>query len=417
MVTPKVPHANLPPDLGGASLGESEPSRPSLGLYIHWPFCVSKCPYCDFNSFVGQNIDTDAYLNAYLAQIDHFHSRTPNHTLRTIFFGGGTPSLMPPSITRALIERARGLWTCAPDMEITLEANPNTVDRDKFEAFKHAGINRLSIGIQSFDDASLTFLGRNHSAHEGTRAIHTAREIYDRVTFDLIYARPHQTLRQWEDELTHALTFNTTHLSLYQLTIEPGTAFAPRFERGEIILPQDELSADLYTLTRDVMARFGFYDYEVSNYAKPGFESQHNLIYWRYQDYVGIGPGAHGRFYEGGDKIATTQHKAPDAWVAQVLAGNHGRQQIITPTQQMMECMMMGLRLREGVSLDFTRPMHELINHDNVTRAVWQSIEKKIPHLMAEGYVNSSDCDTIALTHEGRLRLNSLLQYLCRTKE
>lgn len=382
-------------------------SRP-LGLYIHWPFCVSKCPYCDFNSFVGQNINEDAYRRAYLAQIDYFYTQTPHHTLHTIFFGGGTPSLMPPGLTHALIQHAQNLWTCADHMEITLEANPNTVDRERFEHFKDAGINRLSIGIQSFHQESLTFLGRNHSVMDGVRAIDLACSIYhDRVTFDLIYARPDQTLKQWHEELTYALSFGTAHLSLYQLTIEPGTAFAPRYERGDIILPHEELSADLYRMTHDITAHHGLCDYEVSNYARPGYESQHNMIYWRYQDYVGIGPGAHGRFQnEKGEKIATVQHKAPELWLNQVLNQNtHGRMHSVTLAQQFKEWIMMGLRLKEGVCIN------TVWNEKFLNDPLWPTLQPKIRALVDEGYMHTAPTH-MALTPEGRLRLNQIIGFL-----
>lgn len=369
-----------------------------LGLYIHWPFCISKCPYCDFNSFVGNTMDAASFAAAYHAQMQAFFERTSDHTLHTVFFGGGTPSLMPPALTESLIDQALRLWRCDEDIEITLEANPNTMDHAKFLDFKHAGINRLSLGVQSFDDQALSFLGRNHSAAEAIAAIETALKTYDRMTFDLIYARPGQTLNAWEDELSYALSFGTSHLSLYQLTIEPGTAFAPRYDRGEIILPKDELAADLYTLTRDVTARHGLSDYEVSNYAKPGQESQHNLIYWRYDDYVGIGPGAHGRFMQDQEKIATVQHKAPTPWMEGVLQNkDHGRCTVITPAQQEHERWMMGLRLHEGIVLRTN------------------TLPLKMQELIKHGYMHSikdGSLMRVYVNHEGRLRLNSILGYL-----
>ncbi|MBX9976939.1 MAG: radical SAM family heme chaperone HemW [Alphaproteobacteria bacterium] len=367
-----------------------------LGLYIHWPFCLSKCPYCDFNSFVGKAIDINSYTRAYMHELERFHGKTKDHTLKTIFFGGGTPSLMPPTLTAAIIEKAQNLWNHEDAMEITLEANPSTAEIGRFQDFKAAGINRLSVGIQSFDDAQLKFLGRGHSADEGIKAIDLAQKLFERVTFDLIYARPDQTFDEWRRELTFALTFGTSHLSLYQLTIEPGTAFAPRYDRGEIVLPEDDMAADLYALTHDLTKVAGLPMYEVSNHAKPGLESQHNLIYWRYQDYVGVGPGAHGRYINSnGEKIATEQHKAPEIWVNNVLEKGSGtvRQSIVTIEEQSREKLMMGLRLREGVMIDSSIP------------------SARLEKLHAHGDIHLSD-NHLKLTDQGFPRLNAVLRYM-----
>ena len=331
-----------------------------------------------------------------MRELDRVFSNTQQHYLKTIFFGGGTPSLMPPSLTEKIIQKAKHLWESHDNLEITLEANPSTAEINRFQNFKHAGVNRLSIGIQSFDENALTFLGRNHNAKEGITAIELAQKIFDRVSFDLIYARPDQPLDAWEKELSFALQFNTSHLSLYQLTIEPGTAFAPRYERGEIVLPNEELSADLYLATLDIMEKAHVPYYEVSNFSKHSLESHHNLIYWRYQDYVGIGPGAHGRYYKQGQKIATEQHRAPDIWLKHVLENHNGdhRMTHISRTEQMRERLMMGLRLREGVTLaDDTIP------------------NDRLDILKQQGDITLKN-NHITLTTQGMLRLNGILRYL-----
>ncbi len=372
----------------------------SLGLYIHWPFCLSKCPYCDFNSFVSNTIDIEEYTQAYMHELERFYAETSAHILQTIFFGGGTPSLMPPSLTAQLIEKAQTLWCHNDSLEITLEANPSTAETSRFQAFKDAGINRLSIGIQSFSDNDLHFLGRGHSANEGMKAIDMAQKIFNRVSFDLIYARPSQTLSDWEKELRQGLAFGTTHLSLYQLTIEPGTAFAPRYDRGEIILPEDDLAADMYNLTQAITAEKGLPMYEISNHAMPGFESQHNLIYWRYEDYVGVGPGAHGRYYNHRwEKIAAEQHKAPNVWCKKVLNDGSGtiRSTVITENEQLCERLMMGLRLKEGLSLPDVSFVNEKALHTLITSG----------DLVMEG-------EHMRLTSQGFPRLNGILRYLLR---
>lgn len=305
-------------------------------------------------------------------------------------------SLRRTFLAANIIQKAHHLWGHDDTMEITLEANPSTAEINRFRDFKAAGINRLSIGIQSFDDAQLTFLGRGHSAKEGIAAIDLAQKLFDRVTFDLIYARPHQTLEEWEKELTFALSFGTSHLSLYQLTIEPGTAFAPRYDRGEIILPEDDMAADLYALTHDLTEAAGLPMYEVSNYAKPGLESQHNLIYWRYQDYIGVGPGAHGRYMNAHEeKTATEQHKAPEIWVNNVIEKGSGtiRQYTITSDEQGREKLMMGLRLREGVAVDNAR------------------LKDRLDALVMSGDI-IIDNNIIKLTRQGFPVLNAVLRYL-----
>ncbi|MCL4155215.1 UNVERIFIED_CONTAM: hypothetical protein GTU68_030977, partial [Idotea baltica] len=267
------------------------------GVYIHWPFCQAKCPYCDFNSHVSSNVDQTAWVRAYLSELDRLAELTPNRIVSTVFFGGGTPSLMLPDTVAAIIERVRQNWRCTNDIEVNLEANPTSVEASRFRGFQQAGVNRISMGIQALNDQDLKLLGRLHSVAEAQKAFDIARNIFDRVSFDLIYARQNQSAAEWEAELTQALGMAVDHLSLYQLTIEEGTAFGDRFARGGLRgLPTDDLSADLYELTQSITSDHGFSAYEVSNHAKTGQESRHNLVYWRGGDYVGVGPGAHGRF-------------------------------------------------------------------------------------------------------------------------
>jgi putative oxygen-independent coproporphyrinogen III oxidase len=320
-----------------------------LALYIHWPFCVSKCPYCDFNSHVRDAVDQAAWRDALLADMAYEAALTPNRKLSSIFFGGGTPSLMPPATVAALIAAADKHWGLAPDCEITLEANPNSVEVANFAALAAAGVNRVSLGVQALDDATLAFLGRAHSAGEGERAIATAQAHFARVSFDLITARPDQSLAAWEAELARGLAFGTGHLSLYQLTIEPGTRFETLARRGELVLPDEDLSADLFAATRTQCTAAGLPAYEISNHARPGEESRHNLTYWRYGDYLGIGPGAHGRR----NGQATERHRKPENWLSAVAAHGHGIKAArpLTPATRATEALLMGLRLAEGVDL------------------------------------------------------------------
>ncbi|QCB40060.1 coproporphyrinogen III oxidase [Sphingobium sp. PAMC28499] len=321
----------------------------ALGLYVHWPFCVSKCPYCDFNSHVRDRIDADAWQAALLADLAHEAKKTGRRPLRSIFFGGGTPSLMPPRIAASLIEAAERHWGFSNDIEITLEANPNSVEAARFGDLAAAGINRVSLGLQALDNEALAFLGRAHDVDEGLGALDTARRIFDRVSFDLIYARPGQSESDWEAELARALSFGTGHLSLYQLTIEPGTRFATLAAQGKLTPVDPDHGATLYELTQAMTAQAGIPSYEISNHARPGQESRHNLIYWRYGDYVGIGPGAHGR--RGG--MATLRHKKPENWMGAVDRNGNGLQQEV-PLQaedKAREALLMGLRLGEGVDL------------------------------------------------------------------
>ncbi len=322
---------------------------PPLALYVHWPFCVSKCPYCDFNSHVRDTVDQAAWRAALLADLAHEAALLPGRRLGSIFFGGGTPSLMPPETVAAIIDAASAAWSFDDDIEITLEANPSSVEAARFADIARAGVNRVSLGLQALDDDALRFLGRAHGVDEGLAALATAQRAFARVSFDLIYARPEQRLVDWEVELARALAFGTEHLSLYQLTIEPGTRFATDAAAGRLHIPDGDAAADLFEATRALTRAAGLPAYEISNHARHGAESRHNLTYWRYRDYAGIGPGAHGR--RGG--MATVRHRKPENWLSAVARNGHGAQseERLVPADRAKEGLLMGLRLREGIDL------------------------------------------------------------------
>lgn len=323
--------------------------QPPLALYVHWPFCVSKCPYCDFNSHVRELVDQDAWRKALLADLAHEAALLPGRRLGSIFFGGGTPSLMPPETVAAVIDAATAAWAPVGDVEITLEANPSSVEAARFADLAAAGVNRVSLGLQALDDDALRFLGRAHGVDEGLAALAIAQREFRRVSFDLIYARPGQSVASWQAELARALTFGTEHLSLYQLTIEPGTRFATLAAKGQLTIPDEDAAADLWDVTQSLTAAAGLPRYEVSNHARPGAESRHNLAYWRYTDYAGVGPGAHGR--RGG--LATLRHKKPENWIAAVERNGSGLQEEtpLSATEVAMERLVMGLRMTEGIDL------------------------------------------------------------------
>jgi len=326
-----------------------------FGLYLHWPFCQSKCPYCDFNSHVAGKVDQSRWLSAFQAEIDRIGALTQGRVLNTVFFGGGTPSLMEPALVQGILDRVRAVWTLANDVEITLEANPGSVEAARFAGYAAAGVNRVSLGIQALDDTDLRRLGRMHSVEEALTAISVAQASFDRVSIDLIYARQNQGLAAWRDELLRALDLGTSHLSLYQLTIEDGTVFgqmhAKNLLRG---LPEENLAADMFELTQEITSAAGLPAYEVSNHARPGDESRHNLIYWRMGDYAGIGPGAHGRLTLEGSRFATEAERAPGAWLAKTSAsaGKAERSERLSSEDRACEYLMFALRLREGASLD-----------------------------------------------------------------
>jgi putative oxygen-independent coproporphyrinogen III oxidase len=342
-----------------------------LALYIHWPFCVSKCPYCDFNSHVRESVDQEAWRDALLADMAHEANVAGGRPLTSIFFGGGTPSLMPPETVAALIEAAEQHWSFANGIEITLEANPSSVEAARFADLASAGINRVSLGLQALENEALHFLGRAHDVTEGLAALETAQAHFARVNFDLIYARPDQSEADWEAELGRALGFGTTHLSLYQLTIEPGTRFATLVAQGKLTPADLDHGATLFELTAAMTAAAGIPAYEVSNHARLGDESRHNLSYWRYDDYLGIGPGAHGRR----DGLATLRHKKPENWMSGVIRNASGLQSEtpLSPGEQGREALLMGLRLHEGVDLGRIAArsgiaQHQLVSHDQVAR-------------------------------------------------
>lgn len=374
-----------------------------FGLYIHWPFCQSKCPYCDFNSHVSAQIDQQAWARAYLSEIDRVAGETEGRLLNTVFFGGGTPSLMDPDLVAALLDRIRARWTVANDFEVTLEANPGSVEAGRFRGFAQAGVNRVSMGIQALNDVDLRRLGRLHSVAEARAAFEIARDAFARVSFDLIYARQDQTLAAWQAELGQALAMAVDHLSLYQLTIEPGTAFGARHAAGGLKgLPDDDLSADMYMITQDICAAHGMSAYEVSNHAGQGAQSRHNLIYWRMGDYAGVGPGAHGRLTVAGQRWATSTPLMPQDWLAQVSRLGHGEApRVAIPAQeQAMEYLMMALRLREGV---------DLARYAALAGA--ELPEVRMADLADQGLV-TFDSARLAATDAGRPVLNGLLRAL-----
>jgi len=379
-----------------------QPGREPLAVYIHWPFCRSKCPYCDFNSHVREAIDAARWTRALVADLDRQAALAPDRQVASIFFGGGTPSLMPPDTVAALLERVTALWPVADDLEITLEANPNSAEAERFAGFAAAGVNRLSLGIQSLDPEALRFLGRGHDRDEAIAAIRLARATFPRYSFDLIYARPGQRAAAWEGELDEALSLAGEHLSLYQLTIEPGTGFAARAARGELAIPDEETGAALFEATQQRLAAAGLPAYEISNHARPGAECRHNLAYWRYEDYLGIGPGAHGRVTRGGGKIATRQRRTPEAWLAAVEESGTAidEETPIARAEAVEEMVMMGLRLVEGVARDRLETL--------AGRTVEELFAGALPRLVEGGFL-ILDSERLAATAAGRQRLNAVL--------
>jgi oxygen-independent coproporphyrinogen-3 oxidase len=325
-----------------------------FAVYVHWPFCLSKCPYCDFNSHVRHGgVDEAKFLRAYETEIAAIAARVPGRTVSSIFFGGGTPSLMQPSSVQAILDCIAKHWSIAPDVEVTLEANPTSVEATRFRGYRAAGVNRVSLGVQALDDVALKELGRLHTAQEALDAVAVARSIFDRYSFDLIYARPRQSLDAWEAELKRAIAEAAEHLSLYQLTIEPGTPFFGLHKAGKLIVPDDDLARDLYDLTQTVCDGAGLPAYEISNHARPGAECRHNLVYWRGHDYAGVGPGAHGRLTLNGRRIATETEKRPEAWLMRVDAQGTGitLEEKLTAGETADEYLLMGLRLAEGIDV------------------------------------------------------------------
>jgi putative oxygen-independent coproporphyrinogen III oxidase len=374
-----------------------------FGVYVHWPFCLAKCPYCDFNSHVRHGgVDETHFLAAYLAELAYFAALAPDRRVGSVFFGGGTPSLMQPSTVAAILEAIARHWRVDADAEITLEANPTSVEAEHFAGYRAAGVNRLSLGIQALDDASLKALGRQHSAEEALAALALAKRHFGRVSFDLIYTREGQTLRQWHDELNIALGHAADHLSLYQLTIEDGTPFAARYRAGTLRTPNRTEARALYALTQELCEAAGLPAYEVSNHARPGSESRHNLLYWRGSDYAGIGPGAHSRMQTDGAKRALATTKLPEDWLGEVEASGHGiaSDMILSAEEAADEYLLMGLRLSEGIDLARLEAIGGRLPH-----------EARVAALEQDGLVIRHG-DRLAATAEGRLVLDWLIAEL-----
>ena len=390
--------------LAATNMRAERDPRP-FGIYVHWPFCRSKCPYCDFNSHVRERIEEADWTKALLAALDREADRIgARRSVGSVFFGGGTPSLMSPGTVGSVLDRIARHWQLGADAEITLEANPTSVEAEKFLGFGAAGVNRVSLGVQSFDEAALRFLGRQHSAGEARAAIVVAASHFARFSFDLIYARPGQSVAEWEAELAAALDFATDHLSLYQLTIEQGTAFFTQHARGDFALPEDGLGADLYEATQALLEARLMPAYEISNHARAGAECRHNLLYWRYGDYVGIGPGAHGRVTLDGRKFATRQKKAPESWLADIKEGGDGMEERleIAPQDRLVEMVMMGLRTSEGIPRARFRRECNAEPEDLLDTETLQRLD---------GFI-TLDAAGLRAPKAGRQRLNSVLATL-----
>jgi oxygen-independent coproporphyrinogen-3 oxidase len=388
----------------------------SLALYVHWPFCRSKCPYCDFNSHVRDGVDQPRWRDGLIRELEYFASVTKYKNIGSIFFGGGTPSLMPPATVAAVIDAAASHWGLSRDVEITLEANPTSVEARKFNDLRAAGVNRVSLGVQSFDDHALAFLGREHSAEDAKHAITLSQRIFPRSSFDLIYALPEQTASAWRRALTDAVALADRHLSVYQLTIEKGTPFYRRRNRGDWEIPEESVGAELFDVTQDILDQAGLPAYEISNHARPGQESRHNLTYWLSRDYIGIGPGAHGRlarangahgaFARAHGATALDQHRTPETWLEAVETQGHGTRNCaaVSADERLEEALMMGLRLISGIARDeFSR----------ITGgAPEERLEaSRLDRLMEGGFIEL-DAVGIRATSAGRLRLDSVLAAL-----
>ncbi len=388
-----------PPGTGG-------PDDPGFGIYVHWPFCASKCPYCDFNSHVRHVAPDQArYVAAFGRELATAARRAPGRTVSSIFLGGGTPSLMEPTTVGAILDAIARLWTVTPDCEVTLEANPTSVEAERFRGFRAAGVNRVSLGVQALDDADLKSLGRTHSADEALRAVDVARRHFDRYSFDLIYARPGQTAAGWEAELRRAIAEAAEHLSLYQLTIEPGTMFEALHRAGKLAMPDDDMGRVLYDLTQAVCAEAGLPAYEISNHARPGAECRHNLIYWRSGDFVGAGPGAHGRLTLGNGRIATATEKHPETWLKRVEEQGSGivSEEHLVQIENADEFLVMGLRLAEGIDL----ARYEALSGRPLD-------PERIAFLEGEGFVRRLPGGRLKVTPEGFPVLNAVVADLAQ---
>ena len=378
-------------------------SEPGFGIYVHWPFCKAKCPYCDFNSHVRHApVDAMGFAATLVTELGWLARETKGRTVASIFFGGGTPSLMPPAAVSHVLEAIAGLWPIAADAEITLEANPTSVEAGNFRGYRAAGVNRVSVGVQALDADDLRALGRQHSPEEAIAAFRLAAKIFPRVSFDLIYARPHQSVAQWRDELSRALGEQRGHMSLYQLTVEPGTAYADLFARGGLVVPDEDTAADLFDITQELTEKAGLAAYEVSNHAGPGHESRHNLLYWRYGEYAGAGPGAHSRLDAGENRRALVTEKHPETWRKLVATRGNGivEDTLVSPADQAAEYLLMGLRISEGIDIArYARLAGRAIADD------------KIADLESLGLLRRNGA-RLAATRSGRRVLNALIAEL-----
>jgi len=379
---------------------------PGFGVYVHWPFCAAKCPYCDFNSHVRhQPVDQERFARAFATELANMRARTGQREVTSVFLGGGTPSLMRPETVGAVLEAIAANWTIADNAEITLEANPSSVEAERFRGYRAAGVNRVSLGVQALNDQDLRFLGRLHNVEEALHAIGLAREIFPRLSFDLIYARPGQRPDAWAAELKQAIGYAVDHLSLYQLTIEEGTRFFQLYNAGKFEIPDGEHAAELYAVTQEVTAAHGLPAYEISNHAKPGAESRHNLTYWRYGEYVGVGPGAHGRFLEDGTRIVTIAEKLPERWAELVEQRGHGvvGGETLTRSEEADEFLLMGLRLVEGIDL----ARYEQLSGKSLSSA-------RLSILQGEGLVAPIGNSRLRATPEGMIVLDAVVADLAR---
>ncbi len=384
---------------------ELDTPRVGFGLYVHWPFCLAKCPYCDFNSHVRHGgIDSGAFGQALVRELKQFAQRTKGRTVTSVFFGGGTPSLMPPDTVGDVLDAAADYWGIASNAEVTLEANPTSAEASHFRGYRIAGVNRVSVGVQALNEADLKMLGRQHSVAEALKAFRAAVQTFPQTSFDLIYARPHQSLAAWRAELQQALSEQQGHMSLYQLTIEPGTPFAGLHARGKLILPDDDAAADLYNVTQELTVAAGVPAYEVSNHAWPGRQSRHNMLYWRYGEYAGIGPGAHSRLIDvTGQRVGVSTLRDPQDWQSQVVAVGHGicEEVAISATDAARERLLMGLRLVEGIELaDLEFGAGTSIDTD------------KLDHLIDHGLVVAPAPGRVAATPAGRMVLDAVIDVL-----
>ena len=375
---------------------------PALGLYVHWPFCQAICPYCDFNVVRLRTVDESEWLTAFDTELSQLHQMVPERTISSIFFGGGTPSLMSPSLVGALLGKISALWPLAPQIEITLEANPTDAEAQTFKDFAAAGVNRLSLGLQSLRDSDLKDLGRWHSAAEAVLALERAQHAFENVSIDLIYGRQNQNAGDWEAELRQALDLGPDHISLYQLTIEPGTAFERQYERGQLTMPTENVAAELFQLSQALCADYGLPAYEISNHAKTGKQSIHNLTYWRYGDYAGLGPGAHGRLTVAGKKMAASNIRAVKDWLSALHSGTpaHDHFEALAGYDQAVESLLMGLRLAEG---------YDVQRFEDLAGAPLSA--GAIDHLCTEGLLEKNGT-RIAATSRGRIVLEGVLQAL-----